>query len=55
MTEKERLARNQAEELAYLPETDVDPDEIAHWHALDVYEWLAAWGYVWDDEIGWTL
>jgi hypothetical protein len=50
---REREARDIAHEIAVTQDTDVSPDEVYTWRSYDVYEWLAAWGYQWDDTDGW--
>ena len=47
---KEEWARDIALCLLDSKDTDVTVEMIRGWHKWDVYEWIEAFGYCWDDE-----
>jgi hypothetical protein len=51
MTEKERKARELANELSNQNDTDVTVDQISRWRDDEVYDWLElGWDFEWDGE-----
>lgn len=52
MDDKERATRDLAEVLTSSDDTDVTPEDVEKWHRWDVEEWIEAFGFKWDDEIG---
>ena len=50
MTEKERKARDLAENLTDDPETDVTAEDVSRWRNDEVYEWLElGWSFNWSE------
>jgi phosphoribosyl 1,2-cyclic phosphodiesterase len=49
-------ARERGMQLAYMPDTDMEPDDIKHMKAAKLYEWLEeSCNYTWDEkEQRWT-
>lgn len=48
--EKYRKAVDLGVILTGHPETEVTPEDIEGWQSHDLYDWLATWGYDYQDE-----
>lgn len=56
-TRKRAHAQDLAQSICDANESDQDfvrSEDIETWSNYDLYEWLEAWGYEWDDINGWV-
>ncbi len=49
LNQKEERGRDIALCIVDSEDTDVTPDQMKVWPDWDIYEWIEAWGYLWQE------